>query len=281
MDLCWLLLTWSKAGKFVEALLDAFSRGIGGEYDIGCKFGTMLNTSRLGEEARRLHYTALINLFHGHAHNWLCQLTNLLTYVKGMGLEDLEGCECFFSKSNVLVASIHHASVFHRKQKIVEFIQHMDSFETSQSLSNYRQALEVLKTEPALKEAMSKHSVSDSTVFVTWLKEEHEYLLGLSSEPFEETLQMEYYQKLVNLKKYNDKVAAISAEWVVLVESDPQTSKSPDTCPICMRHARENQTKAREVVQQLEVQLKIQTRWTPDMPKYQKAAELVSKRHYQ
>ena len=52
-----------------------------------------------------------------------------------MGLEDLEGGERYFSKSNALASSIRHASVFHRKQKIVEFAKHMDQNETYQNLS--------------------------------------------------------------------------------------------------------------------------------------------------
>ena len=32
-----------------------------------------------------------------------------------------------------------------------------------------------------------------------WLKEEEEYLRGLSKEPLEETLEMEYYRLLLNL----------------------------------------------------------------------------------
>ncbi|KAF8229074.1 hypothetical protein L208DRAFT_1288400 [Tricholoma matsutake] len=104
----------------VEVLLEMFGPGIGGGYDIGCKFGTTLNHSELGPQARALDYQALVGSFHGHAHNRLCQLSFLATYVKGMGLEDLEGCECFFLKSNVLASSLCYASIFHRQQKIVD-----------------------------------------------------------------------------------------------------------------------------------------------------------------
>jgi len=82
-----------------------------------------------------MNYTPLVGIFHGHAHNRLCQLQYLATYVKGMGLEDLEGCERFFSKSNALATSVRHSSIFHRKQKITEFVRHMDTNETYQNLS--------------------------------------------------------------------------------------------------------------------------------------------------
>ena len=42
--------------------------------------------------------------------------------------------------------------------------------------------------------------VVDTKVFEEWLEEEKAYLLGLQKEPLEETLQMEYWQKLLNLQ---------------------------------------------------------------------------------
>jgi hypothetical protein len=119
----------------VEALLKAFGEGIGGGYDIGCQFKTTLGNSALGEQAHQLNYTALVGLFHGHAHNCLCQLTHLTTYVKGIGLEDLEGCKRFFTRSNALAGAMRHASIFHCRQNIVEFLKHMDNMETLQNLS--------------------------------------------------------------------------------------------------------------------------------------------------
>lgn len=116
-------------------MLEAYGSNIGGGYDIGCKFGTTLSRSPLGPEAKRQNFKSLVGSFHGHAHNRICQLSNLATYTKGLGLEDLEGCERFFSKSNALARSLRYASMFHRKQKIVEFLRHMDVFDTSQSLS--------------------------------------------------------------------------------------------------------------------------------------------------
>jgi len=170
----------------VEVLLKAFGAGIGGGYNIGCKFKTTLDCSRLGLCAWAFNYQALVNSFHGHVHNWLCQLSFLTTYVKGMGLEDLEGCEHFFSKCNVLAPSLHYASIFHWQRKIVEFMKHMDNFETYTNLSkhscilvvmiywsptgnflvnNYQQALKILQGESALKKSMADLEVTDMKVF--------------------------------------------------------------------------------------------------------------------
>lgn len=149
-------------------------------------------------------YTSLVGAFHGHAHNRLCQLDFLATYVRGLGLEDLEGCERFFSESNELASSIRYATTFHRHQAITTYFQYKDRVDTYASLSlflcnNYKQALTIINAEPELFRLMKDYGVTDRSEFEEWLKEEKEYLQGLSKEPPEETLQMEYYQRLVNL----------------------------------------------------------------------------------
>jgi hypothetical protein len=143
---------------------------------------------------------------------------------KGLGLEDLEGCECAFSKSNALAGSVCYASIFHRMQAIVTYFEHNDTFEVYQNLSafqsflcfspsltsikiatfplnNYNQALEILNSGPqALAQAMLDLEIPDESVFEVWLEEEQTYLQGLQKEAEEETLQMEYWQKLVDLQ---------------------------------------------------------------------------------
>jgi hypothetical protein len=41
--------------------------------------------------------------------------------------------------------------------------------------------------------------ITDDRVFETRIQEERTYLQGLKKEPVDETLQMEYYQRLINL----------------------------------------------------------------------------------
>jgi hypothetical protein len=66
-------------------------------------------------------------------------------------------------------------------------------------VNNYRQALNILKDEAAFKMAMNDLNITHVGNFEEWLAEEREYLRALSKEPLQETLEMEYYQKLVNL----------------------------------------------------------------------------------
>lgn len=145
-----LLTNYSHSSKYplavVEVLLDVFGPDLGDGYDIGCKFRTTLDRSEQGPRARELNFKTLVGAFHGHAHNRICQLSFLATYVKGMGLEDLEGCERFFSKSNALASSLRYASVFHWQQKMIEFMKHTDTFETYSNLSQYYYACRLLTT---------------------------------------------------------------------------------------------------------------------------------------
>ncbi|KAJ7687765.1 hypothetical protein B0H17DRAFT_1136118 [Mycena rosella] len=116
-------------------------------------------------------------------------LRYLATYVLGLGIEDLEGCE----------------SVYHRKQAIATYTAHVDTFETYTNLStflvnNYQQSLAILETENLLQFAMAQAGISGKDEFVRRLEEEKTYLRGLSKEPESETQQMDYYRRLVNLK---------------------------------------------------------------------------------
>jgi hypothetical protein len=55
-------------------------------YDIGCKFAKMVKVHlALKELARDKSFRALVGTFHGHGHNRLCSLDNLMTYVEGSG----------------------------------------------------------------------------------------------------------------------------------------------------------------------------------------------------
>jgi hypothetical protein len=202
-----LLMLISNSAKYplavTEHLLRIFGHNLGGGYDIGCKFGGTINRSPLRPLARENSHKSLVGAFHRHAHNCLCQLTHLATCVKGAGLEDLEGCERFFSGSNELVPSLRHSSIFHRQQAISAYCRHTDTFDTYANLitfllNNYSQALDILNGRTALVKAMGDLGIAHAGVFDVWLQEERDYLKGLAKEPPVETLEMEYYQKLVN-----------------------------------------------------------------------------------
>jgi len=214
--------------------LETFGADLGGGYDVGCRFRKSLDTSPLGPLAQQLNHTSLVGAFHGHAHNRICQLSHLATYQKGLGLSALENCESFFSKSNKLAGSLRHASVFHHRQSISTYLKHTDTFETYASLStlfqpnvaflstshlftgtflynHYKNALDILSSGPAsLAKAMADLGIENDGVFHTWLLEEEVYLKALRSEPQVETLEMNYYQRLVNLRTASEHIVTLS-----------------------------------------------------------------------
>ena len=119
----------------LEYLLKALEDGLGAGYDVGCKFATTVNRSPLGKLAREKCFKSLVGLFHGHAHCRLCQIRHLGTYVEGLGLSDLEGCEHLFSRTNELAGVYRYASAFHRHQSLRLYFEHLDEVDTPESLS--------------------------------------------------------------------------------------------------------------------------------------------------
>ena len=66
-------------------------------------------------------------------------------------------------------------------------------------VNNYGQALHIFDTKPLVIKALASLGATDANIVKTWLQEEEEYLRGLSKEPVEETLEMEYYKVLTDL----------------------------------------------------------------------------------
>jgi len=187
-------------------MLDVFGPDLGKGYDIACRFRKTLDNSPLGPKARLNNHRCLVGAFHGHAHNRLCQSKNLTIYVDGVGLEDLEGNERYFAFSNLLAEQVRHSSTFHRHQTIANHAVYTDTFKTYQNLStfllnNYKQALRILDTKPMVLVSLANHGAGNPEVVKKWLQEEEEYLRGLSKEPLEETLEMEYCKMLEGLWK--------------------------------------------------------------------------------
>ncbi|KAJ7713506.1 hypothetical protein B0H16DRAFT_1667329 [Mycena metata] len=253
-------------------LLEDFNRGVGLGYDVGCGSASTLFNSPLGAKALLKKFMFLVGAFHGHAHNRLCQLLYLATYVSGLGLEDLEGCERFFSKSNLMAASVRYASVFHRREILANYFKHFDTNETYANLSkflvnNYWQALEILEGESALYQAMEAAGIDDVAEFPRQLQEEFTFLKSLMADSDEDTLQMEYYQRLVNLADRCLKLEMTKA-------------KDLTASATARRHAQENFDKAWTEVQETEVRMGVKEPWTDTSPEWAQAAHLVSTKRY-
>ncbi|KAJ6580659.1 hypothetical protein B0H19DRAFT_1060400 [Mycena capillaripes] len=145
-------------------------------YDIGCKFYKICQAHPiLRDLVVSNNFKALVGSFHGHGHNHRCQTKNLTTYVKGVGLESLEGCESYFFKFNALTVTTCHTSGFHPQQAIMNYMKHTDQFDMylmSVLCSKYCCALEIKATHSALCDAMQRLGVESWDVFEMWLEEE-------------------------------------------------------------------------------------------------------------
>ncbi|KAJ7609640.1 hypothetical protein FB45DRAFT_1038738 [Roridomyces roridus] len=272
----------------VKLLLDTFGFKLGAGYDVGCHFGTTVNNSDLGEQARAQGFKSLVGSFHGHAHNRLCQLNFLATYVKGLGIEDLEGCERFFSRSNGLAKSCRYASRFHRQQEISTYCKQIDAVETYANLSNflctnYRQALNILKTEPALHAWMEREGIEDVETFHEWLREEREYLLGLkaASRKDVETLEMEYIRKLRKLQDSTAKHATLLGLARQANRDDGDFVPGVRKEDVARRHAKDRVDRDREAVRELERLLEVSQTWTESSPKWSETVVAIQRRDYQ
>ncbi|KAJ7813008.1 hypothetical protein B0H14DRAFT_3478474 [Mycena olivaceomarginata] len=219
----------------VKELLDVFGMKLGVGYNI------------------RYHFEATV-----------ASLRFLATYMEGMGLEDLEGCERFFSRSNGLAKSCRYASRFHRQQEITTYTKHFDSFETYPNLSKFLCANYTGLGDP-----------KDGGGPPDWLVEEKAYLEGLkdAAKTNEETLAMEYVQKLVNLSA--SQYGQISGRG-----GGGATSEGVSGKDWARRHVQEKMEKDLDRVQELEETLGIVERWTTESPKWTATVEDIKRRKY-
>lgn len=78
--------------------------------------------------------------------------------------------------------------------------------------NNYVQATWILKELPViLNRLIVEMGINNMIIFEGWLHKEWEYLKSLKKEPPVETIQMEYYQKLLNLW---------ASKWVTRTDTD-------------------------------------------------------------
>jgi hypothetical protein len=166
-------------------------------------------------------------------------------------------------------------------------------------VNNYKQAINILNGEAVFIKQMHDQNIADVSVFQDWLAEEKVYLEGLSREPLQESLTMEYWQKLVNLgaSEYvilfrpcvlaltsisRRRLSTAESTWVVLtpasIMNTRDTTQSQETD---RRHAQENAARDLLVVQNLEVRMGILCRWGPNDDEWKEAATMVGRRRYQ
>ena len=146
---------------------------------------------------------------------------------------------------------------------------------------------------------MHDQNIANVLVFQEWLAEEKAYLGGLSREPLQESLAMDYWQKLVNLGTseyvlllqpcvlalipvYRCCLSTAENIWWILTPvsimntRDTTQSQETDWC-----HAQELTAKDLLMVQNCEVWMGIMHWWGPSDNEWKEAAIMAGKRRYQ
>ncbi|KIK12900.1 hypothetical protein PISMIDRAFT_18389 [Pisolithus microcarpus 441] len=160
---------------------------------------------------------------------------------------------------------------------IARYVAHNDKHDVYQNLTtmifnNYKQALWIIEEgKKTLPRIMDDLGIMDVSVF---------------QKPEEETLQMEYWQKLVNMDASQKHLSDLT--WTVATLSSTATSSfvqkdiAVTTHKEMMRcHATENFEKDLKIVQDLEVRLGITKCWVPEDEEWQAAGRLVANHKYQ
>ncbi|KAI0684586.1 hypothetical protein BC835DRAFT_1292791, partial [Cytidiella melzeri] len=173
----------------IDKLMTVFGNNIGLAYDVGCDtWKTILNCS-LRDRALEQRLRLIVPAFHGHQHNWLCQLDWHPMYIKGAGKEDFEGCEHAFKDSNMLASGTRLATAFHRHQAIEQqwTFRSLDKHADSGTFiyNNYKQALGIIRKDGADLRILSSKLGTTSADYEQYLKEEKAYLERLKAEPEE------------------------------------------------------------------------------------------------
>ncbi|KAJ3918492.1 hypothetical protein F5877DRAFT_67325 [Lentinula edodes] len=251
-------------------------------YDIGCTNSKTVHCSPLASLANYMGYLPAVGTMHGYAHEWACQLNFLLLYQTGTGLEDGETSEQYFSKSNALASATRHASIFHRRQMITEYAYHTNNFETYGNLTkflrnHYSQALKILGTAPSLRIRMREAGIKDACVIFQWMEEEAVYLQNLSRELPVESLQMEYYRKLIALKECQAVLKDARLAWLSYRPGEHDQTSALERA---QRHAQENERKILADVHALESKLDVRVWWTEGSVQWEEAGALVTGAKY-
>ncbi|KIY47136.1 hypothetical protein FISHEDRAFT_45879 [Fistulina hepatica ATCC 64428] len=160
---------------------------------------TLLSSS-IADKVKSSCLIGVVPSFHGHAHARSCQVDWHPNYISGMGKEDAEGSERFFSRSNELAAGTRLCTRFHRRQQIDEYIRFNDKDKYASIgiflYSNYRQALRTIRDEGLQLLQLSKQYKLKAADYEQFLEEERAYLKNLQKEPADVTQRCEYMELL-------------------------------------------------------------------------------------
>ncbi|KAJ3730304.1 hypothetical protein C8R42DRAFT_536808, partial [Lentinula raphanica] len=266
-------------------------------YDIACGMVDKIIRSPLHDLAQNERLQMVIGLLHGYAHNRLCQLSFLMLYINGAGIEDLEVCERYFSQSNALAPITRYMSRFRRRQAIANYAYHRDNFESYANLSrfiysNYKQSLSITRRSRDIQETLKALGASDPELPAKWLEEEKEFLESRQKTPEVETLTAGYYQALVKLRTCQERLREARSNFRIetglAAPSQARQATGDNGASVYMTERQmmkeqELEGKLLADVQSFEDRLGLRRdqRWRSGSEEWRKAEELVQHAKYQ
>ncbi|KAI0644812.1 hypothetical protein C8Q79DRAFT_912370 [Trametes meyenii] len=235
-------------------------------YDIGCKFIKTLKNSSLGPSTDGV-ISCVVPAFHGHSHNRGCQLQWHPMYTNGVGDEDFETCERFFSFSNGAVAGTQMSTAFHRHQGIEGVVGFWDIQKYAATgkfiYNNYRGALQTIASGTRELDIYARDLKTTPADYEQYLKDERAYLRALKVEPPEDKVAIERYKNLdyliIQQGITGKEIAAIRREY---------------------SHAQTRVQGAQQKAARFEELLDLDVRWLPSSTEYKSALEEITLRKY-
>ncbi|RXW11468.1 hypothetical protein EST38_g14387 [Candolleomyces aberdarensis] len=266
-------------------------------YDIGCKFETTLKNSALGPRFLDSKSRCLVNAYHGYAHNYYCQTQNHPNNIEGVGLEDFETMERFFSGSNAAARLLRHATKFRRSLYLDLYLKQADADKYLQIgnmlLGNYQQAHQIIRDEGLLlNEALEVEGITTADLDL-WQSEQRQYFdSNLGKEPEEDLHQIAYVELLIEYADACEKSHSKGLAFCNHIPQDYDITQNvvPETYASTLSKTRQLETQrrqAREKVARLhseltdmELRLHIEKRWDPMTAAYRETVEKINQRQY-
>ncbi|KAF8141773.1 hypothetical protein EV363DRAFT_1392203 [Boletus edulis] len=219
----------------------------------------------------------MVGAFHGHAHNWKCQLDWHPMYIQGTGHTEGEGCEHIFSASNDLARGTCHASRFHQHQAIKEHFAfwNEDKYEalTRFIWNHYKEAWEAVHTLSAeLRIIKTTLQVTDED-FIRFHAEERAYFVSLKQPRAQDQLQRRYVEALDELEErklqWNTAHEATNHSFTSIPIGDLITfSKTLTQARVCLDTAYLMLQNAQALAGQLQAQIGLEQPWKVDGEEY-------------
>ncbi|RXW14344.1 hypothetical protein EST38_g11508 [Candolleomyces aberdarensis] len=265
-------------------------------YDIGCSFQITLANSALGPRFQASGSRCCVNAYHGYAHNFKCQTQNHPNNIPGVGIEDFETMERFFSGSNAAAGLVRHATKFRRRLYLDLYMKQADAdkyLQLGQMLyDNYCQALHIINDDGLrLDETLASDGITTEDL-EHWQSDQREYFgSNLGQEPEENIHRVAYVELLLDYAAARDFADKKSSAFLHALPQDydisqpgaktyESTRSETQRLETARRRARDKVKELDEELGDMELRLGLETRWDATMPQYHETLTYIKERRY-